>query len=54
MWFLVLILSLKVQMPTWYWVLFTTITLIRPFMWIIEKYLKDEIEKEMKELKNTK
>lgn len=30
MWILVLILSIKLQMPTWYWVLFTTVTIIKP------------------------
>lgn len=36
MWILVLILSIKLQMPTWYWVLFTLITIFRPFIGIIE------------------
>lgn len=30
MWLLVLILSIKSQMPTWYWVLFTIITIVKP------------------------
>ena len=30
MWLLVLMLSIKLQMPTWYWILFTIITIIRP------------------------
>lgn len=30
MWLLVLILSIKLQMPTWYWILFTIITIIKP------------------------
>lgn len=30
MWLLVLILSIKLQMPTWYWIIFTTITIVRP------------------------
>ncbi len=30
MWLLVLILSIKLQMPTWYWVLFTIISIIEP------------------------
>lgn len=30
MWLLVLILSIKLQMPTWYWIIFTIITIIRP------------------------
>lgn len=32
MWLLVLILSIKLQMPTWYWILFTVITIIRPLI----------------------
>lgn len=35
MWILVLILSIKLDMPTWYWVLFTTITIFRPFTSIL-------------------
>ncbi|MCI8760425.1 MAG: hypothetical protein HFJ34_04820 [Clostridia bacterium] len=54
MWLLVLLLSIKIQMPTWYWIILTIITIIRPFVWIIEKYLENEIEKSMKELENTK
>lgn len=54
MWLLVLLLSIKIQMPTWYWIIFTIITIIRPFVWIIEKYLENEIRKNMKELENTK
>ena len=30
MWLLVLILSIKLNMPTWYWILFTIITIIKP------------------------
>lgn len=30
MWLLVLILSIKLQMPTWYWIIFTIITILRP------------------------
>lgn len=30
MWLLVLMLSIKLEMPTWYWILFTIITIIRP------------------------
>lgn len=36
MWLLVLILSIKLQMPTWYWIIFTIIT--------IDKVLKDTME----------
>lgn len=32
MWLLVLILSIKLQMPTWYWIIFTIITIIRPLI----------------------
>lgn len=48
MWLLVLLLSIQFQMPTWYWIIVTIIVLIRPFVWIIEKYLEKEIEKSIK------
>lgn len=32
MWILVLILSIKMQMPTWYWIIFTIITILRPLI----------------------
>lgn len=32
MWLLVLILSIKLQMPTWYWIVFTVITILRPLI----------------------
>lgn len=32
MWLLVLILSIKLQMPTWYWIIFTIITILRPLI----------------------
>ncbi len=32
MWLLVLILSIKLQMPTWYWIIFTIITIFRPLI----------------------
>lgn len=54
MWLLILLLSIKMQMPTWYWVILTAITIIRPFVWIIEKYLEKEIEKNIKEYKRIK
>jgi hypothetical protein len=37
-------------MPTWYWVIFTIITLIRPILCIINTYIEDEIKNEIKEL----
>lgn len=45
MWLLVLILSIKLQMPTWYWIIFTVITIFRPAMWVLkcnfaEEYMK--------------
>lgn len=36
MWLLVLILSIKLQMPTAYWIIFTIITIFRPFMWVLK------------------
>lgn len=36
MWLLVLILSIKLQMPTWYWIIFTVITIFRPIMWVVK------------------
>ena len=36
MWILALILSLKLQMPTWYWITFTIITIFRPLAWVLE------------------
>lgn len=32
MWLLVLILSIRLQMPTWYWIIFTIITIFRPLI----------------------
>ena len=32
MWLLVLILSIKLQMPTWYWIIFTVIAILRPLL----------------------
>lgn len=37
-WLLVLILSIKLQMPTWYWIIFTIITIFRPIIWVF-KYI---------------
>ena len=50
MWLLVLILSIKLQMPTWYWILFTIFTLVRPILSLISLYLEDKIKKEIKGL----
>lgn len=41
MWLLVLILSIKLQMPTWYWIIFTIITIFRPLIGLF-KYKFDE------------
>ena len=34
MWLLVLILSIKLQMQTWYWIIFTIITIFRTVIWV--------------------
>lgn len=52
MWLLVLMLSIKLQMPTWYWIIFTVLTLISPILRVINLYLKDEIKKGIKDLSN--
>lgn len=36
MWILVLILSIKLQMPIRYWIAFTIITIFRPFVWVFK------------------
>jgi hypothetical protein len=36
MWLLVLILSIKLQMSTWYWITFTVITIFRPVIWVLK------------------
>lgn len=54
MWLLVLLLSIKLQMPTWYWILFTIFTLIKPILSLINLYLEDEIKKGIKDLSNNK
>ena len=41
MWLLVLILSIKLQMPTWYWIIFTIITIFRPVMWVFKYNFAD-------------
>jgi len=38
MWLLVLILSIKLQMPTWYW---TIITIFRPVIWVFKYNFAD-------------
>lgn len=50
MWILILIISIKIQMPAWYWSIFTIITIIRPILWIIENCLENEIRKNIKEI----
>lgn len=50
MWLLVLILSIKLQMPTAYWIIFTIITIFRPITWVFKYnfaagYMKDESKK---------
>lgn len=49
MWLLVLILSIKLQMPTWYWVIFTIITILRPFVGLFCNILENEIDKTIEE-----
>ena len=36
MWLLVLILSIKLQMPTAYWIIFTIITIFSPVIWVLK------------------
>ncbi len=45
MWLLVLILSIKLQMPTWYWIIFTIITMLRPFIGLFCNIIENEIIK---------
>lgn len=40
---LVLILSIKLQMPTWYWIIFTIITIFRPVIWVLNIILQKDI-----------
>lgn len=49
MWLLVLILSIKLQMPTWYWIIFTVITILRPFVGLFCNILENEIDKTIEE-----
>ena len=53
MWLLVLILSIKLQMPTWYWVIFTIITIFRPFVSLFCSIIEDEIKKTANEIDMT-
>lgn len=41
MWLLVLMLSIKLQMPTWYWIIFTIITIFRPVDWVVKYNFAD-------------
>ena len=50
MWLLVLILSIKLQMPTWYWIIFTIITIFRPFVSLFWSIIEDEITKTADEI----
>lgn len=50
MWLLVLILSIKLQMPTWYWIIFTIITIFRVFANLICSIIENEITKTVNEI----
>lgn len=50
MWLLVLILSIKLQMPTWYWIIFTVITIFRLFANLICSIIENEITKTVNEI----
>lgn len=50
MWLLVLILSIKLQMPTWYWIIFTIITIFRPFVSLFWSIIENEITKTANEI----
>lgn len=50
MWLLVLILSIKLQMPTWYWIIFTIITIFRPFVSLFCSIIEDKITKTANEI----
>lgn len=54
MWILLLIISIKLQMPAWYWSIFTILTLIKPILNLISIFLEEEIKRSMKELSNNK
>lgn len=45
MWILLLILSIKLNMPTWYWVIFIVVTIFRPFTSMLSSsFMKGFIE----------
>lgn len=48
MWLLVLILSIKLQMPTWYWIIFTIITILRPYIGLFCNIIENKITKNSK------
>lgn len=50
MWLLVLILSIKLQVPTWYWIIFTIITIFRLFANLICSIIENEITKTVNEI----
>lgn len=54
MWLLVLILSIKLQMPTWYWIIFTIITMLRPFVGLFCNIIENEIIKPANKIDATK
>ena len=49
MWIILFILRIKLNMPVWYWILFTIITIIRPavglFEYELNKQLMDRADK---------
>lgn len=45
MWLLVLLLSIKLKMPTAYWIIFTIITIFRPFIGLFCNIIENEIIK---------
>ena len=50
MWLLVLILSIKLQMPTAYWIIFTVITILRPFVGLFCNIIENEITRTANEI----
>lgn len=50
MWLLVLMLGIKLQMPTWYWIIFTIITIFRPLVSLFCSIIEDEITKTANEI----
>lgn len=45
MWILVLLLSVKLQMPTCYWIIFTIITILRPLIELFKNRFINEFFK---------